>query len=56
MFSTKKFFEMLNRINHTPSFSDKFRLDAKIVHHERINALLTKPDGKRVKIGKGRFF
>lgn len=32
---------MLNRLNHTPSESD-FRLDAKIKHTERINAVKRK--------------
>lgn len=39
--SLKKMFEMLNRLNHTPSESD-FRLDAKIKHTERINAVKRK--------------
>ena len=51
MKSVKKWFEMLNRINHTPSVSDKFKLDAKIIHKESINAVLTQPD-KRVDIGQ----
>ena len=37
--SLKKMFEMLNRINNTPSESD-FKLDAKIKHKERINIKL----------------
>jgi len=39
--SLKKMFEMLNRLNHTPSESD-FKLDAKIKHTERINAVKRK--------------
>lgn len=41
----RKLFEMLNRINHTPSIS-KFKLDAKIGHKENINVVLTKENGK----------
>lgn len=39
MTNIKKMFELLNRINHTPSESD-FKLDAKIKHAERINTVL----------------
>jgi hypothetical protein len=46
----KKLFEMLNRLNHTPSHSN-FRLDAKIVHKESTNAIVTTPDGKRTDYG-----
>jgi hypothetical protein len=37
--SLKRMFDMLNRLNHTPSESD-FRLDAKVKHSERINTVL----------------
>ena len=43
----KKFFEFLNRLNGTPSMSDKFKLDAKIHHKEVIDVVLTKENGKR---------
>lgn len=36
--SLKKMFEMLNRLNHTPSESG-FRLNAKIKHSEKINII-----------------
>ncbi len=39
--SLKKMFEMLNRLNHTPSESG-FRLDAKIRHSEKVNHKLTR--------------
>jgi hypothetical protein len=45
--SLRKMFEMLNRINHTPSFS---KLDAKVLHKEKINCVLTKENGKKKKI------
>jgi len=45
--SLRKMFEMLNRINKTPSFS---KMDAKIKHNERINAVLTRENGKKKKI------
>ena len=54
MKSVKKWFEMLNRINHTPSVSDKFKLDAKIHHVEQTNAILTSPNGERTDFGKGQ--
>tara|TARA_B100000029_G_scaffold264040_1_gene260202 strand:+ start:1291 stop:1422 length:132 start_codon:yes stop_codon:yes gene_type:complete len=41
MESLKKMFEMLNRLNNTPSASD-FRLDAKVRHAERVNAIKRK--------------
>lgn len=37
--SLKKMFEMLNRLNNTPSESG-FKLNAKIKHKERINIIL----------------
>jgi hypothetical protein len=46
----KKLFEMLNRLNKTPSHSN-FKLDAKIVHKEATNCILTTPDGKRTDYG-----
>jgi hypothetical protein len=36
--SLKRMFEMLNRINHTPSESG-FKLDAKVKHSERVNVI-----------------
>jgi hypothetical protein len=45
--SLRKMFDMLNRINHTPSFS---KLDAKVIHHEKINAVITKDNGKKKKL------
>ena len=39
----KTLFELLNRINHTPSES-KIKLDAKIKHKESTNAVLTSLD------------
>ena len=50
----RKLFDMLNRINHTPSLSNKFKLDAKILHAEHTNAILTSPDGERTDFGKGQ--
>lgn len=41
---------MLNRLNKTPSHSN-FKLDAKIVHKEATNCILTTPDGKRTDYG-----
>lgn len=41
---------MLNRLNHTPSYSN-FKLDSKIIHKESTNAILTKPDGERTDYG-----
>jgi len=46
----RKLFEMLNRINHTPTKSN-FKLDAKIKTTERTNAVLTSPTGKKTQIG-----
>ena len=43
---------MLNRINNTPSFSNKNKMDAKIFHAEKTNAILTSPDGKRKDFGQ----
>jgi hypothetical protein len=37
--SLRKMFEMLNRINHTPSESNG-KMDSKIFHAERINTVL----------------
>ncbi len=36
-------FEMLNRLNHTPSKGT----NATIKHHERINGIITSRDGHR---------
>ena len=41
MESLKKMFEMLNRLNNTPSESG-FKLDAKIKHAESVNTILRK--------------
>lgn len=41
---------MLNRLNNTPSHSN-FKLDAKIVHKESTNCILTKPDGEKTDYG-----
>ena len=38
--SMKKVFDMLNRINHTPSISNK-KSDSQIRHREIINGVLT---------------
>ena len=43
---TSRVFELLNRINHTPSISNS-KIDAKIKHKENVNAVLTSPDGKK---------
>lgn len=45
----KKLFELLNRINHTPSHSGT-KLDAKVFHKEKINVVLTKENGKKKKL------
>lgn len=45
----RKLFEMLNRINHTPSMS-KFKLDAKVGHKESVSIIITKENGKRKKV------
>lgn len=42
----KKMFEMLNRINHTPSESNS-RQDSNIKHKEQTNAVLTSPNGEK---------
>lgn len=47
----KKLFELLNRLNHTPSMSN-YKLDSHIRHRERTNAVLTSPNGKKIHIGK----
>ena len=39
MTSIKKMFEMLNRINHSPSTSER-GIDAKVFHAERVNTVL----------------
>ena len=44
--SIRKMFELLNRINHTPSKSNN-KLDSQIQHKESSNAVLTSPDGKK---------
>jgi len=44
----KRFFEFLNRLNHTPSKCGT-RIDSKIFHKEKINVILTKENGKRKK-------
>ena len=49
----KKLFEMLNRLNGTPSESN-FKLDAKIIHKEHINAIITTPDGEKTDYGKNK--
>ena len=41
---------MLNRLNHTPSYSN-FKLDSKIIHKESTNAILTQPDGEKTDYG-----
>lgn len=38
MDTLKKMFEMINRLNHTPSESS-FRLDGKIKHNEKVNVV-----------------
>jgi len=48
---TKKIFNLVNRMNHTPSQSNS-KLDAKIQHKENINALLTSLDGTKKVVGK----
>jgi len=45
----RKLFEMLNRINHTPSKSHG-GINAKIFHKESINVILTKENGKKKKL------
>lgn len=45
----RKLFEMLNRLNHTPSKAD-FGLNAKVHHKESIDAIITKDNGKRKKV------
>jgi len=42
--NARKVFELLNRINHTPSISDS-KTNAKIVHVESNNVVITSPDG-----------
>ena len=46
--SLKRMFDMLNRLNHTPSESD-FKLDAKVLHSEKINCIVTNAKGKKKK-------
>jgi len=46
----KKLFELLNRLNHTPSESN-FKLDSKIKTHEKTNAVLTSLNGEKKQIG-----
>jgi hypothetical protein len=43
----RKLFDMLNRLNGTPSISNKFKLDAKVAHKESIDVILTKSNGKK---------
>ena len=47
--SLKRMFDMLNRLNHAPSESD-FKLNAKVRHKEKINAVITKDNGKKKKL------
>jgi hypothetical protein len=42
-------FELLNRLNHTPSVSHN-DLDAKLRHKQKINAILTQPGNRRVNV------
>jgi hypothetical protein len=44
----RKLFELLNRINHTPSQSHN-GMDAKVFHKESLNVVLTKENGKTKK-------
>jgi len=41
--SLRAMFEMLNRLNHTPSYSAP-KLDAKVKHKESINTILRRVD------------
>lgn len=45
----RKLFEMLNRINHTPSHSES-KMDAKVFHKESIDVILTKENGKKKRL------
>ena len=45
----RKLFEMLNRLNHTPSKSND-KLNAKIGIGESVNALITSHDGHKTKV------